>query len=267
MAAKVKPVKWAIGGDEPEDLEEFKDNDTIVKENKGLPTKGVYSLKVRRLYVKPNKNDDDRVGAMMVMHADKKEPAASYNGYLVRDGFNITEQGTPFLKRFLKGLGLSWDDFFKKSKEVEDGDRRELVQIGKVKFGTQANNDPIVKALLKESPADDWNDEPYMEVVRYIPADDAADEPSGGDEEAVDMGADEPVVAKAKKGKKGKAEPEVVEVKEDVLTATALGEMKPKALIALAEENGIKAKKVAKAGKDKEALVGLITAELNLPPF
>jgi hypothetical protein len=58
-----------------------------------------------------------------------------------------------------------------------------------------------------------------------------------------------------------------VEVKEDVLTATALGEMKPKALIALAGEQGVKAKKVEKAGKDKEALIALLVKELNLPPF
>jgi hypothetical protein len=247
---KVKPVKWAIGGDEPEDLAEFKDNEQIVKENKGLPAKGVYRMAVRRMYVKPNKNEDDRISVMLVIDEPKKSKSVSFNGYLVRDGFNITEQGTPFLKRFLKGLGLSWDDFYKRSKEQEDGDRRELIQIGGTKFGSAASKPVYVNALLKEKPADDYNDEPYMDVVRYIPKDDDEGDSDSGADDATDMG-----------------ETNTNDDGGDDLSMDALNAMKVKDLRTKAEEAGVKVKKIEAAGKDKAALIDLIAKKLNLPPF
>jgi hypothetical protein len=247
--AKVKKVKWAVSSEEPADLQDFLDNDDIVKKNGGeLPNKGVYRLVVRRMYVKPNKNDDDRVGVMLIMDEPKKSKSASYNGYLVRDGFNINDQGTPFLKRFLRGMGLKWKDFHDASKEKEDGDKRELVQIGRMKFGSEAKKDVHIKALLKESPADDYNDSPFMEVQRYIPSEDAEPETTG-DEDAADM-----------------SEPAAPPPSND-LNADAVSKMKPKKLIALAGKHGIKQKKIDKAGNDKEALAALLAKELNLPPF
>lgn len=254
MAKAPKKVKWAVSGNEPDDLAEFKDNDQIVKENgKKLPTKGVYRLRVRRMYVKPNKNGDDRVASMLIMDEPKKSKASSYNGYLVRDGFNITEQGTPFLKRFLKGLGLTWDDFYNKSKEIEDGERRELVQIAGTKFGSEETKEVYVRALLKEHAADDWNDAPYMEVARYLPADEDDDDDTSADEAAEDMGADEP---------------EVEGTDDDKPSLEDLQGMKPKALKQILVDQSVKQKKIDKAAAGgKEALVEAARVALGLPPF
>lgn len=247
---KIKAVKWSVSSDEPEDLQEFLDNSEIVKKNKGLPPKGVYTFDVRYMSVKPNKNGDDRVGVMLVMNEPKKGDGVPWNGYTMNDGFNITDQGKPWLKRFLKGLGLEWADFRDRSKVEEDGEKRQLVQIGKVKFGTQAKKHPQVRALVKHAPADDYNDEEYLAPVRYIPSDDA---PSGGDEPneaaAVDMG----------EGDGGGG--------SDAITVDALKAMKVKDLRTRAEEAGVKKKKIEAAGKDKDALVDLIAKALNLPPF
>lgn len=250
---KATKVKWSVTGDEPEDLAEFKDNDQIVKENgKKLPTKGVYRLRVRRMYIKPNRNGDDRVSVMLLMNEPKKSKANSYNGYLVNDGFNITEQGKPFLKRFLKGLGLTWDDFYNKSKQIQDGDRSELVQIAGIKFGSEETKEVNVRALLRERQPDDFNPEPYMDVARYLPSD-YEDEPESEDEDdAADMGEDEPEV-----------EPE-----DEGVTLEDLQGMKPKALKALLLENGVKQKKIDKAAADgKEGLVEAARVALDLPPF
>lgn len=251
--ATAKKVKWAVSGTEPEDLAEFKDNDQIVKENgKKLPTKGVYRLRVRRMYVKPNRNGDDRVSVMLVMEEPKKSKASSYNGYLVRDGFNITEQGTPFLKRFLKGLGLTWEDFYNKSKQIEDNDRAELVQIGGTKFGSTETKEVYVRALLREKPADDYNDAPYMDVARYLPADDDEDEDEPEDEAAEDMGDDEPEV----------------EDEDDRPTLEDLDAMKPKALKQILVDQGVKQKKIDKAAAGgKPALLEAARDALGLPPF
>lgn len=186
--AKVKPVKWAIGADEPGDLEEFLSNDDIVAKhtpkkgkNKGVtawPGKGPFKFAVRRLTVKPNRNGDDRVSAMLVLREPKGSDAESWNGYVIFDGFNITEQGTPFLKRFLRALGIEWKDFYSKSKQ-DDNDPPHLVQIGKVKF--ESGKDPIIRATVTVKPADDYNDEEHLEIGRYLPADE--DEPEDDEPE------------------------------------------------------------------------------------
>ena len=106
--AKVKAVKWAIGSDEPDDLEEFLSNDDILDKNskgKGRnkeilwPGKGPFTFKVVQARIKPNKNGDDRIGVMLSMKEPKKSEAVTWNGYVIWDGFNVTDQGKPFIKR------------------------------------------------------------------------------------------------------------------------------------------------------------------------
>lgn len=246
-ASKVKKVKWAVAGDEPEDLAEFKDNEQIVKENKGLPPKGVYKFAVRRIGVKPNKNEDDRLNVMLVMAEPKKSKAASWNGYVMWDGFNVTDQGKPFIKRFLKAMGLEWKDFYENSKEESDGDKRQIVQIGKAKIG--GDKPPVIDVLVKVKPADDYNDDEHLEPQRYIPKDDDSASDDAADEDAADMSGDDD------------------STEEEGLTIDKLQAMKPKELRTTAEEAGVKPKKVEGAGKDKAALIDLIVKKLNLPPF
>jgi hypothetical protein len=223
--AKEKKVKWALGGSEPEDLAEFKDNDQIVKEHttgKGKsaevnwpPRGSTVRCIVRNLKVKPNKNGDDRIAAMLVIDEPKKSDLASWNNYAMFDGFNVTEQGAPFLKRFLKGLGLKWSDFIDKSKQ-DDQDPPHITQIGGVKF--ESTKDVHVMAAVKVKAADDYHDTEYLDVTRYVPKDvdgDDGDDDSG-DEPGETMGkskkkkdkAEEPAKGKKKgKKKKGKDEP------------------------------------------------------------
>lgn len=203
--AKTKKVKWALGGSEPEDLQDFLSNEDILKKNstgKGKnreinwPGRGPFRCKVRFLKVKPNRNGDDRLSVMLVIDEPKGSDAASWNNYAMFDGFNITEQGAPFLKRFLKGLGLSWSDFIERSVQ-DDQDPPHIVQIGKVKF--EGSKDVHVLATVKVKPADEYNDDEHMEPQRYQPLDDDADEDSSEDEEAA-----EDFSKPSKKGKKKK---------------------------------------------------------------
>lgn len=189
--AKATKVKWALGSDEPEDLQDFLTNDDIVakhtnKKTKDIdwPGKGPFKFSIRFLRVKPNRNGDDRISALLVIN-DKK--IKDWNGYAIFDGFNVTEQGAPFLKRFLKALGLSWADFIDKSKQEKDGDNVSLVQIGRVKFN--GAKDVTVMATVKVKPADDFNDDEHLEIGRYIPLDD--EEPEDEDEDDVDEDEDD----------------------------------------------------------------------------
>lgn len=243
--AQEKKVKWALGGSEPDDLAEFKDNEQIVKES-GLPPKGTYTFAVKRLAVKPNKNDDDRISVMLVMKEPKKSDKAKWNGYLVWDGFNVTEQGAPFIKRFLKGLGLTWKDFIERSKQ-DNQDPPHITRIGKVQF--EKGEDPTVRALVKVMPEDDFNDAEHLEIARYLPAEDGettADTDGGNEDVATVL--DEPA-----------------EEEGEVLTQDALYKMGLADLQEVAKQAGIKKKKTQ--GLKKKELRELIMAETNLPPF
>jgi hypothetical protein len=229
--AKEKKVKWALGGSEPDDLAEFKDNDQIVKEHtkgKGKdaevswPPRGSHvRCLIRQMKVKPNKNGDDRISVMLVVDEPKKSDLASWNNYAMFDGFNVTDQGAPYIKRFLKAVGLSWSDFMDKTKQ-DDQDPPHITQIAGVKF--EGGTKPVhVMCAVKVKPADDYNDTEYLDAIRYVPKDDDAGDDSGSEDEpaAEVMGggdakkgkkkkdkAEEPAKGKKKgKGKKGKDEP------------------------------------------------------------
>lgn len=187
--AKIKPVKWSLSGDEPDDLQEFLSNeDLIQKHRKGKnadinwPGRGPFQFKVKRLAVKPNKNGDDRISAMLVFDEPKGSESATWNGYAIFDGFNVVDgPSLSFLKRFLKALGLTWSDFMKRSKQ-DDQDPPHIVQIGKVKF--EGSKDPVVQATVIVKPADDYNDDEHMEIRRYLEPDDAGED--GDDADASD---------------------------------------------------------------------------------
>lgn len=191
---KAKPVKWSLGSEEPEDLQDFLSNDDIVAKHKKRgevlwPKRGPHTFAVKRLMVKPNKNGDPRISAMLVLANPKKDDAATWNGYLVWDGFNVAEgPGLRFLKRFLAGLGLTWDEFKNKTKAVdEDNERSQIVQIGRVKFGEDVTKDPTIRATVSVKAADDYNDDEHLEIARYLPlADDEDDEDDAESDEDED---------------------------------------------------------------------------------
>lgn len=199
---KEKKVKWALGGSEPEDLAEFKDNDQIVKEHtkKGetnWPPRGsTVRCLVRQIKVKPNKNGDDRLSVMLVIDEPKKSDMASWNNYAMFDGFNVTEQGSPFIKRFLKAMGLTWKDFMDRTKQ-DDQDPPHITQIGKVQFEGAAK--PVhVECRIKVKPADDYHDAEFIDPTGYI-AKETADDSDDSDDSS-----GEKITKPAKEGKAGK---------------------------------------------------------------
>lgn len=278
---KTVKVKWALGGDEPEDLQEFLSNEEIVKKH-GLPAKGVYRFKVKRLTVKKNKNDDDRVSVMLVMAEPKKSKSSKWNGYLVWDGLNITAQSAPFIKRFLKAMGLTWADFRDKTKRDEQ-DPPHIVQIGSVKFEV-GDKDPELNALVKVMPADDYNDDTHLEIARYIPVEDEdEDEPEDDEEEAEDddievmdddddedEDEDEEEEDDEDEDDEDDEEDEDEdddEEEEEGYDRDDLKAMPISDLRVFAKEQGVKQKKITAAGKKKSVLVDLVAEAMGMPPF
>jgi hypothetical protein len=191
--AKQSKVKWALGGEEPEDLQDFLSNEEIEQKHDGDKPKGKYKFAVRRIVCREIQNGDNageiRLSLMLVINEPKKSENASWNGYLVWDGLNVTDQGRPYIKRFMQALGLTWDDFINKSKQ-DDQDPPHITQIGSVKF--EAGKDPIVEAVVRIG-MNNKTDEQEVKVSKYVPKGDgeaAADDDSGADESAETFDAD-----------------------------------------------------------------------------
>jgi hypothetical protein len=259
MAKKAKPIKWSIGADEPEDLQEFLTNDEIVDKHRDKKTedidwigKGPHRLIVRRLSSKPNRNDDDRVSAMLVLQNNEKGSDQSWNGYVIFDGFNITEQGTPFLKRFLKSIGLTWKDFYSKADGEEDNGKTNITRIAGKKFDG-SGKDVDLRATVVVKPADDFNDDEHLEIGRYIAAPGMDEDSSSGDEDSADEAATSFGDDSEPKGDRKAMEKQI---KKD------LKGMEVPALKKRAKRND----KKADIPDDKKALVALIL-EQELPPF
>lgn len=172
--AKTTAVKWGLGSEEPEDLQDFLSNEDLEHRNGGLPTKGTYSLAVRQIRIGKIKSGDNagkpRLSVMLVVAEPKGSPKAKWNGYLVWDGLNVMPSGLPFVKRFMRALGLEWDDFNSRTKQ-DSQDPPHITQIGRVKF--EQGKDPVVRASLYVENTDNGE---QVQVGRYLPADESADD-------------------------------------------------------------------------------------------
>lgn len=137
-------VKWGIDASEPEDLEAFDVYDGPV------PPRGVYAGVVTRLQIKENKNGDDMLNGLWVIKTtdpDKKR----YNGCAIWFNQNVTEQGSPYVKQFLKSMGLTWDQFIKQTVTDSNDRPANVKSIGRTKFND--GNEVPCRALVRPKKA------------------------------------------------------------------------------------------------------------------
>jgi hypothetical protein len=177
-------VKWAIGGVEPDDLPDFSSNEDIVKKNGGaLPPKGRTRVLVKKVTSKENKNGDQMlmITAEIAEKGSKKDQA--YNGYAMWTNQNVTEQGAPYLKAFLKAIGVTWNDFINKTVADESQEPTVLNKIGKVNL-----NKPV-EAWASLKYGEDQQGFDRAEIGRWlapVDEDDADDDDADDDEDADD---------------------------------------------------------------------------------
>lgn len=137
-------VKWAIDSSEPEELEGF-----AVYEGPPIE-RGVYNGVLTRLTIKTNSNGDDMLNGLWIARTNDPE-RKKFNGFDSWFNQNITEQGKPYVLQWLKSMGLTWDDFAKRT--VTDTDERpcKVMKIGKIKFND--GNEPTCRVQLGMSKA------------------------------------------------------------------------------------------------------------------
>lgn len=164
-------VKWGIDTDEPEELETYD-----VYDGPDLKS-GVYQGNILRLTITKNKNDDDMLKGMWQCD-DPAKP--QYKGAVLWFQQNVTDQGKPYVLQFLQSVGLTWDDFIKRT-VIEDADYSKadpskITKIGRVKFNDGAEvpcrvsvgpskstpeypeRKPEIKNFLKPKEDEDWDD-------------------------------------------------------------------------------------------------------------
>lgn len=185
-----KKIKWGL--EDPGDIQDFDSNDTIVDRNKGkLPPRGVVRLKMIKVQQRKNKNDEPSMNVMAAIDEAKGRKAAPWNGYVMFEWLNVTEQGAPFVKRFLRSLGVDWKTFQTNTRVDPMTDPPEIVAFGKVKV-------PGVNFWATIGPDTDRDGNERAGIVRFLePKEDEdedveeEDEDDESDDLAVDMDDDD----------------------------------------------------------------------------
>ena len=175
-----KPVKWAIGSEEPEDLPGFKSNDEI-----GKPPRGVYTFEITKIAKTVTQKGDDRLVVTAVI-AEKDKDKKKWNGYTIWEGFMFLDQSLPFLKRFLKSIGVTWKEFADKSMIDDTVDPPEVTKIGKLNL--RGKTPVLVKAATKDDP---YAGQDRLSITSFLaPPEDADDEDA---DEEIDEEVDEEI--------------------------------------------------------------------------
>jgi hypothetical protein len=267
---KTKTVKWSAS--EPEDLQDFQSNDDILRKNKGKqPPRGVTRLRLKKVTDTKNKNKERMLKIIVEIDEPKGAPGYKWNGWALFENQNVTDQGAPYLKRFLTAIGVTWADFTQRCVVEEDGDGKGndvIVKIGSLNLKKLDVKPLYVWAALKMQPAKGDYEE-KMAVGRWLaPREDEDfsntddDDESSDADAAVDMSVDD---KKSKKGKGKKAKSKKSDDGGKVDDPNGLKKLKRPQLEARAKDNGRKAKKIKSASDDE--LRDWIISDENLPPF
>jgi len=168
--AKVVTAKWGVPSTEPDDLPDFLSNEEIAEKMGGDP-RGVFRVWIKKITVVKNKNDDDMLKITAEIF-DTAKDKKGYNGYAFWENQNITEQGAPFLKQFLKSIGVSWADFQQRTKMTAETktEPRTIISIGKVNLAGKAK----VTAKVTTR-GDNYQGNDRAVVGRWLPKDSDTD--------------------------------------------------------------------------------------------
>lgn len=108
-----------------------------------MPPDGLYRVRLTRVTIKPNRNDDDRMAASLVVAHDPDAPKAMFNGAYGNWSANVTPQGKRYIKSFADALGFTAREM---ANPDMDGEDDELV----VKFGNKTIGTQMARVGLKK---------------------------------------------------------------------------------------------------------------------
>lgn len=250
--AKVVKAKWGIGSDKPEDIPDFLSNDEILEKNGDRYPRGRFRVWVKEITVVKNSSDND----MMVIRCEVNETdkvKKSYNGWFLITNQNITDQGKPYLLKFLKSIGVSWTDFMNNTRQTPETsvEAAKILSIGSVKF---TGNAKVYASVLLVK--DVYKDQERSQIGRWIAKESGAADEEDIEEEDVEEEEDGDVDEEDVDVED--AEDEEMSDEEAELREELEGLTLPK-LKARAKENG--AKVADYKGLDEEGVIDLIVGQ------
>jgi hypothetical protein len=147
------------------------------------PPAGVYTVSLKALRLKTNKNDDDMLN--LLLEVTEKGKKAEFNGYGIWDNLNITDDQAGFVNQFLDSAGIPRKSFWPPNGPMLDNANPPNV----TKIGTKRPEGLEFRVSTKRG---EWKGEDRLEVNRYLPMkesdEDAAED---ADEEAAEAAAEE----------------------------------------------------------------------------
>jgi hypothetical protein len=247
--ARVVKAKWGIGSDKPEDLPDFLTNDEILEKNGEKYPRGRFRLHIKEITVKKNNSDND----MMVIRCEVNETdkaKKSYNGWFLITNQNITDQGKPYLLKFLKAIGATWNDFMENTRTTPETsvEPTKILSIGPVKF--TGNAKVYADALLVK---DVYKDEERSQIGRWVPK--SAD----SDEEEVEETEEEELEEEEAEAEEEAEEEELEMSEEEEELREELEDLTKVKLKARAKKNGATLKDYKDL--DEEGLIDLIVEQ------
>lgn len=139
-----------------------------------MPRKGVYTLWIKALRLKENRNNEPMLNMLLVIDEPKGSKKAAFNGYSFWANLNVTDQGSKWVNNFLEALakdaaqGRALRKAFWEEKVMLDKEEPpNIISIGARKLNLDSAH-LALKANCKYVPASGQYDE-KLDVLSFFP--------------------------------------------------------------------------------------------------
>jgi hypothetical protein len=139
-----------------------------------MPRKGVYTLWLKALRLKENRNNEPMLNFLLVIDEPKGSKKAEYNGYSFWDQLNVTDQGSKWVNNFLEALAKDAAngktlrrDFWAEKVMLDKEEPPNILSIGARKLNLDSSH-LLLKANCKYEPPKGQYDE-KLSVLSFFP--------------------------------------------------------------------------------------------------
>jgi hypothetical protein len=134
------------------------------------PPKGIYTCLVKQFKIKKNRNDDFRLSVLLEVQEPEDSDKAQYNGFGFWGGYNVTDQGRPWINNLLDGIGAKRKDFWDEKITTSPGKIDKDTAQDVLKIGARKTTGHMVRVSCKYKAASEHGDE-TLEPQRFLDED------------------------------------------------------------------------------------------------
>ena len=135
------------------------------------PPKGVYRVKVKRLTLTVNKNDDFMLNCVAEINEPKGSPKAKFNGYGVWWNGNVTDDSAGYVNQFLDSITggkrevrtAFWEGKLRTFDAPKKGHKAQVMAIGPFKINQEG-----IAAVINTRLGKPYNGEQNLQVADWL---------------------------------------------------------------------------------------------------